>query len=129
MLGRWKSFLRNTKQQLNMEGDCVRSKQGVAITLFLLTCVDSLFHKEIAKLVSINSQSGPITVQSIVRLAVLENTENFVQMIKGLRGKEFLDRWILQLKADAVRHCKVKSEAGYLDHVKMEEKDELDNVA
>ena len=36
---RWviEEFFRNAKQQLNMEGACVRSEQGVAITLFLLT--------------------------------------------------------------------------------------------
>ena len=112
-----------------MEGACVRSEQGVAITLFLLTCVDSLFHMEIAKLVSANSQSEPITVQSIVRLAVLENAENFVRVIKSPSGEKFLERWIKQLKADAVRHRKVKSEVGYLDHVKAETEEELDNVA
>ena len=45
-----------------MEGACVRSEQGVTITLFLLTCVDSLFHREIAKLLSVSSKSEPITV-------------------------------------------------------------------
>jgi len=128
---RWviEEFFRNAKQQLNMEGACVRSEQGVAITLFLLTCVDSLFHMEIAKLVSANSQSEPITVQSVVRLAVLENAENFVRVIKSPSGEKFLERWIKQLKADAVRHRKVKSEVGYLDHVKTKTKEELDNVA
>ncbi len=93
---RWviEEFFRNAKQQLNMEGACVRSKQGVAITLFLLTCVDSLFHMQIAKLVSENLQSGPITVQSIVRLAVLENAENSVNLIKSSKGETFLKWWI-----------------------------------
>jgi hypothetical protein len=114
---RWviEEFFRNAKQQLNMEGACVRSKQGVAITLFLLTCVDSLFHREIAKLVSENSKAEPITVQSIVRLAVLENAENFVSLIKSSKGEKFLKRWITQLKTDALRHRKIKSEIGYLD--------------
>jgi len=114
---RWviEEFFRNAKQQLNMEGACVRSKQGVAITLFLLTCVDSLFHREIAKLVSENSKAEPITVQSIVRLAVLENAENFVSLIKSSKGEKFINRWITQLKTDALRHRKVKSEVGYLN--------------
>ncbi|MBM3301003.1 MAG: transposase [Deltaproteobacteria bacterium] len=114
---RWviEEFFRNAKQQLNMEGACVRSKQGVAITLFLLTCVDSLFHREIARRVSVSSQSEPITVQSIVRLAELENAENFVRLIKGPQGEEFLRRWIEQLKAEAIRPRKVKSAVGYLD--------------
>ena len=114
---RWviEEFFRNAKQQLNMEGACVRSKQGVAITLFLLTCVDSLFHKEIAKLVSENLQTAPITVQSVIRLAVLENAENFVNLIKSSKGEKFLERWIKQLKADALRRRKIKSEVVYLD--------------
>ena len=70
---------------------------------------------EIAKLVSENLQSGPITVQSIVRLAVLENAENFVSLIKSSKGEKFLKRWITQLKDDAIRYRKVKSEVGYLD--------------
>ena len=128
---RWviEEFFRNAKQQLNMEGACVRSEQGVAITLFLLTCVDSLFHKEIAKLVSVNSKSEPITVQSVVRLAVLENAEKFVSLIKSPEGEKFLDRWIKQLKADAVRQRKVKSEVGYLDQEKVEFNKKLKDVA
>jgi len=127
---RWviEEFFRNAKQQLNMEGACVRSKQGVAITLFLLTCVDSLFHMQIAKLVSENLQTGPITVQSIVRLAVLENAENFVRLIKSSKGERFLKRWIKQLKVDALRHRKVKSEVGYLDQVE-EVQEDLDDAA
>jgi hypothetical protein len=128
---RWviEEFFRNAKQQLNMEGACVRSKQGVAITLFLLTCVDSLFHREIAKLVSGSSQSEPVTVQSIVRLAELENAENFVRLIKSPEGKKFLQRWIDQLSKDAIRRRKVKSEVGYLDQGMGEIPDASDEAA
>lgn len=128
---RWviEEFFRNAKQQLNMEGACVRSEQGVTITLFLLTCVDSLCHKEIAKLVSGNLKSEPITVQSIVRLAVLENAENFVSLIKSSKGDRFLKKWIKQLKRDAIRSRKVKSEVGYLDQEIEETKEVLDNVS
>ena len=83
-----------------MEEACVRSEQGVAIT-----------------------------VQSIVRLVVLENAEKFVSMIKSPKGEKFLERWIKQLKADAIRHRKLKSEVGYLDHEKAEMKEELEDAA
>jgi len=126
---RWviEEFFRNAKQQLNMEGACVRSEQGVAIKLLLVTCVDSLFHMQIAKLVSGDSQSGPITVQSVIRLAELENAENFVQLIKSPAGERFLKKWLAQLQKDAIRKRKVKSAVEYLDQggeVYMEEASE-----
>jgi len=129
---RWviEEFFRNVKQQLNMEGACVRSEQGVAIKLLLatavasayrnsscslLTCIDSLIHMKIAKLVSENSKSGALTFQSIIRLAVNENVENFVNLIKSPDGESFLNRWLNQLKTDAIRERKIKSEIDYLD--------------
>ena len=114
---RWtiEEFFRNAKQQLNMEGACVRSKQGVTITLFLLTCIDSLLHMKIAALVSADSETGPITVQSVVRLTILENAQNFVSLIKSPKGDKLLDRWLEQLRKDAVRKRVAKSDVVYLD--------------
>jgi hypothetical protein len=116
---RWviEEFFRNAKQQLNMEGACVRSEQGVAIKLLLLTCIDSLIHMKIAKLVSENSKSGALTFQSVIRLAIYENAENFVKLIKSPEGESFLNRWLNQLKSDAIRKRKIKSEIDYLDQV------------
>ena len=113
---RWviEEFFRNAKQQLNMEGACVRTEQGVTITLFLLTCIDSLLHMKIVELASANSETGPITVQSIVRLSILENARNFVSLIKSPEGEEFLDRWLTQLYKDAIRKRVVKSEVMYI---------------
>jgi hypothetical protein len=114
---RWviEEFFRNAKQQLNMEGACVRSEQGVAIKLLLLTCIDSLIHMKIAKLVSENSKSGALTFQSVIRLAIYENAENFVKLIRSPEGESFLNRWLNQLKSDAIRKRKIKSEVDYLD--------------
>jgi len=50
-------------------------------------------------------------------------------VIKNPEGEKFLDRWIKQLKADAVRHRKVKSEFGYFDQKKIETNEGLENVA
>jgi len=94
-----------------MEGACVRTEQGVTITLFLLTCIDSLFHMKIAKLVSADSKTGPITVQSVVRLSILENAQNFVSLIKSPEGEKFLNRWLAQLSKDAIRKRVTKSDA------------------
>ncbi len=119
---RWviEEFFRNAKQQLNMEGASVRSGQGAAIKLFLVSCVDSLFHMEIAKLVSMHSKSEPITVQSITRLAELENVEKLVELIKSPKGNGFLKRWAAYLKENAIRKRKVKSDVVYLDQEKAE---------
>jgi len=121
---RWaiEEFFRNAKQQLDMEGACVRSKQGVTITLFLVSYIDSLIHSKIAELAAGNSKSGPLTVQSIVRLAELENTERFVSMIKSAEGEKLLHRWIEGLKKDAIRRRVKRSEVAYLDQCKEEKK-------
>ena len=108
-------FFRNAKQQLNREGACVRSEQGVAIKLLLLTCIDSLIHMKIAKLVSDNSKSGALTFQSVIRSAIYENAENFVKLIRSPEGESFLNRWLNQLKSNAIRKRKTKSEVDYLD--------------
>ena len=70
---------------------------------------------KIAKLVSADSKTGPITVQSVVRLSILENAQNFVGLVKSPEGERFLDRWLAQLSKDAVRERVVKSEVVYLD--------------
>ena len=40
-----------------------------------------------------------------------------------------MDRWIKQLKADAIRYRKAKYEIVYLDQKKIETNEELENVA
>jgi hypothetical protein len=110
-LARWvvEEFFRNAKQLLDMEGACVRSEQGVTLALFLVTYVDSLLHLEIVKRrASSNSQSEPVTVQSIVRLAHLENVENFIKIVED-EGQwvVFRDRWLKVLKKFAIRERKV----------------------
>ena len=112
-----------------MEGACVRSEQGVTITLLLVSFIDSLFHKEIAKLVSKNLQSEPITVQSIVRLAEIENVENLAKLIKSPKGDAFLKKWIKHLKDNALIKRKVKSEVIYLDQKVDGINEELKDVA
>ena len=87
----------------------------MTITLFLVTYIDSLIHSKIAELAAGNSKSGPVTVQSIVRLAELENAERFVSVIKSAEGEEFLNRWIEGLKKDSIRRRVKKSVVAYLD--------------
>jgi SRSO17 transposase len=108
---RWviEEFFRNAKQLLDMEGACVRSKQGVALALFLVTYVDALLHFEVyRRSASKSSSSGPVTVPSIIRLAQLENVENFITIVEDReRWISFRDRWLAVLKKYAVRERKM----------------------
>jgi hypothetical protein len=104
---RWviEEFFRNAKHLLDMEGACVRSKQGVARALFLVTSVDALLHVEVyRRSASKHSPSEPVTVQSIIRLAQLENVENFITIVEDTeQWILFRDRWVAVLKTHAVR--------------------------
>ncbi len=62
-----------------------------------------------------DSETGPITVQSVVRPTILENPQNFVSLIKSSEGETFLDRWLVQLNKDAIRKRVAKSDVVYLD--------------
>ena len=72
-------------------------------------------HMKIAALVSADLETGPITVQSVVRPTILENPQNFVSLIKSSEGETFLDRWLVQLNKDAIRKRVAKSDVVYLD--------------
>ena len=104
---RWviEEFFRNAKQLLDMEGACVRSKQGVTLALFLVTYVDALLQFEVyQRSASKHSPSEPVTVQSIIRLAQLENVENFIQIVEDTeQWIPFRDRWLTVLKKHALR--------------------------
>ncbi len=102
---------RGAKQLLDMEGACIRSEQGVAITLFLVSLLDALLHLEIVRRTSLNPKVEPLTVQSIVRIGQIENIENFIRIIQDENQRdEFLGKWVGQLKEDAVRSRKKQYE-------------------
>jgi len=96
---------RNAKPRLDLEGACVRSKQGVTLALVLVTSVDALLHVEVyRRSASKHAPSEPVTVQSIIRLAQLENVENFIQIVEDTeQWIPFRDRWLTVLKKHAVR--------------------------
>jgi SRSO17 transposase len=103
---RWniEEFFQNVKQLFNLEGAMVRGEQAGAIKLLLVSYCDALLHLEVVKIALKNPQSAPVTVQSIVRLAMVENAERFVKLVgDNNRGKSFLERWIGQLKEDTFR--------------------------
>ena len=102
---RWviEEFFRNAKQLTNMEGACLRSKQGVTLALCLVSWIDFLLHWENYKHCTANKLSkGPLTVQSIVRRAQAENAEAFIEKIKN--DDVFLNKWLGVIKQGIYRN-------------------------
>ena len=91
---RWviEEFFRNAKQLTDMEGATIRSEQGVAIALCLVSWIDFLLHFENYK----QSTAGKLpkeslTIPSIVRRAQYENLEAIIERVKREDG--FLQKW------------------------------------
>ena len=75
-----------------MEGATIRSEQGVALSLCLVSWIDFLLHLENYK----QSTAGklpkePLTVPSIIRQAQYENLETFVDQVQ--KNEELLKKW------------------------------------
>ncbi len=104
---RWviEEFFRNAKQLTDMEGACLRSEQGVALALYLVSWIDFLLHHEIYKNCAANKLSkGPLTVQSIIRRSQAKNAEAFIEKVKT--DDEFLKRWVDSIQQDIYRKRK-----------------------
>ncbi len=115
---RWviEEFFRNAKQLTNLEGACLRSEQGVALALHLVSWIDFLLHYENYKLCTADKLSkGPLTVQSIIRRAQAENTGAFIEKIKN--DEVFTNTWIGTIKKGVYRNRKKRWElVDIVDH-------------
>jgi len=92
---RWviEEFFRNAKQLTDMEGATLRSKQGVATTLCLVTWLDFLLHFENYKQSTAGKlPQGSLTIPSIVRRAQYENLKDILERVQREDG--FLQRWL-----------------------------------
>jgi len=92
---RWviEEFFRNAKQLTDMEGATLRSKQGVATTLCLVTWLDFLLHFENYKQSTAGKLTrGSVTIPSIVRRAEYENLKVVLERVK--REDDFLQKWL-----------------------------------
>jgi hypothetical protein len=92
---RWviEEFFRNAKQLTDMEGVTIRSEQGVATALCLVSWIDFLLHFENYK----QSTAGKLpkeslTIPSIVRRAQYENLQAVVERVKREEG--YLQKWL-----------------------------------
>jgi hypothetical protein len=113
---RWiiEEFFRNAKQLTDMEGATIRSEQGVAIALCLVSWIDFLLHFENYK----HSTAGKLTkesltIPSIVRQAQYENLEAIVERVK--REDVFLQKWLAVEEKNIFRQRKKNKELVLLD--------------
>ena len=91
---RWviEEFFRNAKQLSNLEGACLRSKQGVTLSLYLIAWIDFLLHYRNYQGVTEKSQKESLSISSIIRQVQFENMQFF---IKGIQEDEALvKKWI-----------------------------------
>jgi len=115
---RWviEEFFRNAKQLTDMEGVTIRSEQGVAIALCLVSWIDFLLHFENYK----QSTAGKLpkeslTIPSIVRRAQYENLEAVVERVKREEG--FLQKWLAVEEKNIFRQRKQTKELVLLDEL------------
>jgi hypothetical protein len=113
---RWviEEFFRNAKQLTDMEGATIRSEQGVAIALCLVSWIDFLLHFENYK----HSTAGKLTkesltIPSIVRQAQYENLEAIIERVKREEG--FLQKWLAVEEKNIFRQRKQTKELLLLD--------------
>jgi len=94
-INRWviEEFFRNAKQLTDMEGVTVRSEQGVATALCLVSWIDFLLHFENYKQSTAGKlPQGSLTIPSIVRRAQYENLKAVLERVKREDG--FLQKWL-----------------------------------
>jgi len=105
---RWviEEFFRNAKQLSNMEGATIRSEQGVATSLCLVSWIDSLLHFENYKQCTVEKLSkAPLTVPSIVRRAQYDNLIVFVDRVQNEKG--FIYKW-LKVEKESIERTRKK---------------------
>lgn len=113
---RWviEEFFRNAKQLTDMEGVTIRSEQGVATALCLVSWIDFLLHFENYK----QSTAGKLpkeslTIPSIVRRAQYENLQAVIERVKREEG--FLQKWLAVEEKNIFKQRKRRKELVLLD--------------
>ena len=113
---RWviEEFFRNAKQLTDMEGVTIRSEQGVATALCLVSWIDFLLHFENYE----QSTAGKLpkeslTIPSIVRRAQYENLQAIIERVKREEG--FLKKWLAVEEKNIFKQRKQRKELVLLD--------------
>jgi len=119
---RWviEEFFRNAKQLTDMEGATIRSEQGVATALCLVSWIDSLLHFENCKQGSAEKLSKEsLTIPSIVRRAQYENLKAVLDRIRN--DETFIPKWLAIEEKTVDRRRKKNSEVITLEHCENED--------
>jgi len=113
---RWviEEFFRNAKQLTDMEGVTIRSEQGVATSLCLVSWIDFLLHFENYS----QSTAGiltkeSLTIPSIVRRSQYENLQAVIERVKREEG--FLQKWLAVEEKNIFKKRKKRKELVLLD--------------
>jgi hypothetical protein len=113
---RWviEEFFRNAKQLTDMEGVTIRSEQGVATSLCLVSWIDFLLHFENYKQCTAGRlPKESLTIPSIVRQAQYENLKAVVERVKREDG--FLQKWLAVEEQNIFRQRKSTKQLVRLD--------------
>ncbi|MCP4155296.1 MAG: transposase [bacterium] len=113
---RWviEEFFRNAKQLTDMEGATVRSKQGVTLSLGLVSWIDSLLHLENHKRgIAEKLPKGSLTIPSIVRQFQYENAVAVVEKIQ--KDDAFSMKWLGNWGKNIMRNRKQRKDLDMLE--------------
>lgn len=98
---RWmiEEFFGNAKGLCGLEEACIRSEQGGALALFLVSYVDLLISVELWKGIHENTREGLPTVSAIIAAALEENLKSFLaDPNTEQRMQQIADFWLILLQ-------------------------------
>ena len=110
---RWliEEFFKNAKGLYGLEKACIRSRQGGAISFFLVSFVDLLISIQLWKSVHDNPGKGQPTVSAIIALAQEENLRNLIPLLEDPSQRQIIiDALLQQLKSEQVKKRKPRKE-------------------
>ncbi len=93
-------FFKNAKGFYGLEKACIRSKQGGALALFLVSFVDLLISIQLWQSVRDNPGRGQPTVSAIIAKAQEENLRNLIPLLEDpVQRQMIIDTLLNQLKS------------------------------
>jgi hypothetical protein len=116
---RWliEEFFKNAKGLYGLEKACIRSRQGGAISFFLVSFVDLLISIQLWKSVHDNPGKGQPTVSAIIALAQEENLRNLIPLLEDpLQRQTIIDALLQQLQSEQSKLRKKRKELVPIDN-------------
>jgi hypothetical protein len=110
---RWliEEFFKNAKGLYGLEKACIRSKQGGAISFFLVSFVDLLISIQLWKSVHDNPGKGQPTVSAIIAFGQEENLRNLIPLLEDPSQRQvIIDALLQQLQSEQSKKRKPRKE-------------------